>query len=70
MKFLVLVLLVAAMVLHFIKDENGVSYLETGYKMVKYYVVDRNTDALDKAKDVQEKMQKRQDALQQVLDSE
>ncbi len=51
-----------------VKDEQGVSYLEKSYKAVKYYVVDRNEDAIKDAKAVQGVMQKQQDALQEALD--
>ncbi len=51
-----------------VKDEQGVSYLEKSYKAVKYYVVDRNEEAIKDAKAVQGVMQKQQDALQEALD--
>lgn len=51
-----------------VKDEQGVSYLEKSYKAVKYYVVDRNEDAIKDAKAVQGVMQQQQDMIQEALD--
>lgn len=54
--------------MYFVKNENGVSYLEDTYKKVKYYTVDRGVDALDKAKDAKNLMQAEQDKLKKVME--
>lgn len=44
----------------YIYDETGVSYGQKAVDAVKYYTIDRNTDAMEKAKDAQNTMQQRQ----------
>jgi hypothetical protein len=54
--------------MYFVKNENGVSYLEDAYKKLKYYTVDRGVDALEKAKDAKALMQAEQDNLKKLLE--
>jgi hypothetical protein len=63
------VIILALGVAYFIKDENGVSYLEKGYNAFRYYVVDRNQEAVDKAKEVRDLMQNNQSDIQKEIDS-
>lgn len=52
---------------YFVKDHNGVSYLEDGYKTAKYYLVDRNQAALEGAKGAKVLIQADQDRLNAEL---
>ncbi len=52
-----------------IKDESGVSYGEQAVAAVKYYTVDRNEDAMNKAQEAKEMMQKQQIKIQAELDN-
>ncbi|MFM2415094.1 MAG: hypothetical protein RI911_787 [Candidatus Parcubacteria bacterium] len=54
--------------LSYVKDEQGVSYLQKIIGPIKYYLVDRNEDALQQAKEVQGVMQEKQDEIQKMLD--
>ncbi len=65
----IVVVLIALGVAYFVKDETGVSYLEKGYNIARYYVVDRNQEAVQKAKEVKDLMQNNQDTLQKEIDS-
>ncbi len=56
-------------VLYVVKDEKGVSYLETTYKEVHYLIKGRADEAIEKAKEAKQIMQKRQDEIQKNIDS-
>lgn len=67
----VTILTIAALagVLYVVKDEKGVSYLETTYKQVHYLVKGRSEEAIEKAKEAKQIMQKRQNEIQKNIDS-
>lgn len=67
----VTILTIAALagVLYVVKDEKGVSYLETTYKEVHYLVKGRADEAIEKAKEAKQIMQKRQNEIQKNIDS-
>ena len=52
----------------FVKDDQNVRYTEKIYSIIKYYTVDRNTDAIKQATDLKQNMQKRQNDLQKMID--
>lgn len=52
-----------------IKDESGVSYGEQAVAAVKYYTIDRNEDAMNKAQEAKDIMQGRQVEIQAELDN-
>lgn len=66
MAMLVLII-VAVGAAYFVKDEKGVSYAERGYKLARYYLVDRGEEAIEKAKGAQKLMQGHQDELGKML---
>jgi hypothetical protein len=66
-KFTIIVLAALLGGAYFIKDNQGVSYLQRGIDMARYYTVTRNTDAIKAANDVKAVAQKQQDALQEEL---
>lgn len=67
----VTILTIAALagVLYVVKDEKGVSYLETTYKEVRYLIKGRSEEAIEKAKEAKQIMQKRQNEIQKNIDS-
>lgn len=62
------IICIGVAILFFLKDEKGVSYLETSYKKVHYYLVERNTKAIEKATDTKNIMQSHQNNLQKMVD--
>lgn len=50
-----------------LKDEQGVSYLERGYTMARYYFVDRNQEALEGAHNTKALVDKQQAELQKAV---
>jgi hypothetical protein len=50
-----------------LKDEQGVSYLERGYSMARYYFVDRNQEALEGAHNAKALVDKQQAELQKAV---
>ena len=67
-KITFIMLLAVAGGMYLVKDEKGVSYLEKTYGAAKYYIIDRNEDALKQAKGAQNLMQGHQDELQKAID--
>jgi uncharacterized membrane protein required for colicin V production len=67
----VAILTIAALagVLYVVKDEKGVSYLESTYKEVRYLIKGRSEEAIEKAKEAKQIMQKRQNEIQKNIDS-
>lgn len=67
----VTILMIAALagVMYVVKDEKGVSYLESTYKEVHYLIKGRSEEAIEKAKDAKQIMQKRQNEIQKNIDS-
>lgn len=62
-------LIIAALgIMYVVKDKDGVNYLESTYKKVKYYTVDRGTEALQKAKEAKDMMQQHEDDLNKALE--
>lgn len=55
---------------YLMKDDHGVSYLERGYEMTRYYLFDRNQEALEAAKGAHDLLQGQQDALQRAVDEQ
>ena len=65
------ILTIAALagVLYVVKDEKGVNYLESTYKEVRYLIKGRSEEAIEKAKEAKQIMQKRQNEIQKNIDS-
>ncbi len=51
-----------------IKNEEGTPYTQDVYNMAHYFVVGRGEEAMLKAKEVKEKMQKHESEIQKELD--
>lgn len=64
----IIVIVAALGVMYVMKNKDGVSYLESTYNKVKYYVVDRNVEAIDKAKEARDMMQAGQDRIKNILE--
>ena len=54
---------------YFVKDQSGKSYLEDGISMIKYYLVDRNQQAIQGAQNARDIMNKQQATLQAQVDA-
>lgn len=66
---LTLIMLIAIIaIMYFMKNDRGVSYLEDIYNKVRYYIVDRNTNAIQKARETKTMMQADQNRLKQTLE--
>lgn len=52
----------------FVKNEEGTPYTLEVYNMTHYFVVGRGEEAMQKAKDLKEKMQQHENEVQKELD--
>ena len=67
---LIVLILAGVVAAYFVKDESGVSYLDKGVHMIRYYTIDRNVDAVQKATQVKATAQAQQDRLQEELNKQ
>ncbi len=64
----IIVLIAALGAAYYVKDEQGVSYLERGYQMAHVYAMGGNQDAVGQANTLKAKMQAHEDATQAAID--
>ncbi len=65
---ILIVILIAIVAMYFIKDDAGVRYTDKVINSIKYYTVDRNKDALNKAEGAKSILEKRSADLQKMID--